>query len=195
MTAEKLQLKLYAVPGAPLPLETFIPVFHAWIKHKRLPELAIDVANYAHVPAGPGVVLIGDACDYFMDESAGGRLGLLHNRKRHAPAPADRLQDAFRRTVHAALLLEREPALAGKLRFATAEWLFRINDRLAAPNEAAVWTSVQAALAAFCGGLFTGADVKVEPVGEPRQLLSARISVSPAPTLAALGERLGVAVS
>jgi hypothetical protein len=191
MDAEKLQLKLYAAPGDPVPLETYIPVFHGWIKHRVLSELMIDVANYAHVPAGPGVVLIGDACDYFIDESAGGRPGLLHNRKRHAPAPGERLQDAFRRTVHAALLLEREPALAGKLRFATGEWLFRINDRLAAPNEAAAFTRVQAQLAAYCGDLFAGAQVKVEPAGEPRQLLSAKITVSPAPALAALGERLG----
>ena len=58
------------------------------------------------------MVLIGHGADYFMDEGEG-RLGLLYNRKRAEPPPAERLADAFRRTVHAARLLEADPALAG----------------------------------------------------------------------------------
>ena len=191
MDASKLQLKLFAQQGSDLPLETFIPVFHRWIKQHVLPELSIDVANYAHVPDGPGVVLIGDACDYFVDQSLGGQLGLLHSRKRHAPAPAERLTDLFRRTVHAALLLEREPALAGKLSFRTDEWLFRINDRLAAPNQTTTVAAVKAELEGFAGKLFEGAGLEITPVGEPRQLLTLRISARQAPGLAALLERLG----
>src|SRR5438552_5518825 len=134
MQASKLQLKIFASPGAtPVAPEAFIPVFHRWIKDHVLPELAIDVANYAHVPKGPGVVLIGHNCDYFADEG-GGRLGLLHNRKRGSIAPERRLEDLFRRTLHAAVLLQKEPALGGAgLTFAPGEFLFRINDRLVAP--------------------------------------------------------------
>ena len=82
-----------------------------------LPELLIDVANYAHVPKGPGVVLIGHGSDYFMDEGEG-RLGLLYNRKRagRRPASAWRTPSAARCTP--AQLLETDPALAGKLKFA-----------------------------------------------------------------------------
>ena len=85
-------------------------MFHRWIKQHALPELTIDVANYAHVPKGPGVVLIGHGSDYFMDEGEG-RLGLLHNRKRAGLAPGERLADLARRTLHAAALLERDLAL------------------------------------------------------------------------------------
>src|SRR5215470_2549285 len=135
MDAHKLQLKIFATPDSAraVSLEAFIPVFHRWIKERLLPELVIDVANYAHVPQGPGVVLIGHGSDYFIDHGEG-RMGLLYNRKRMAPAPDARLHDAFRRAIHAALLLEKDAALAGKLRFGTKEWLLRINDRLAAPN-------------------------------------------------------------
>src|SRR6266540_565376 len=108
MDAHKLQVKLFAEPDAAraLSLEAFIPVFHGWIKHQVLTELLIDVANYAHVPQGPGVVLIGHGADYFMDQGEG-RRGLLHNRKRVPPAPSARLADAFRRVIHAAHLLEQ----------------------------------------------------------------------------------------
>jgi hypothetical protein len=195
MNASKLQLKLFADRGGDLPLETFIPVLHRWIKEHVLPELSIDVANYAHVPDGPGVVLIGDANDYFLDQSlasgAGPQLGLLVSRKRHAPAADQRLSDLFRRTVHAAALLEREPALSGKLSFRTDEWVFRVNDRLAAPNTAQSIAALKPELEAFAAHAFAGATVTVVPAGEPRQLATLRITATPAPTLAGLLERLG----
>ena len=130
--AQKLQLKIYVTPDSArsLEAEALIPVFHRWIKERILPELLIDVANYGHVPEGPGVVLIGHGSDYSMDEGEG-RFGFLHNRKRAGAGPADRLADLARRTLHAASLLERDPTLSGKLRFATNELLFRVNDRLA----------------------------------------------------------------
>ena len=201
MNPSKLQLKLFARTdmGGDLPLEAFIPVLHRWIKEHLLPELSIDVANYAHVPDGPGVVLIGDANDYFVDQSlaakskgaSGPQLGLLVSRKRHAPAPDQRLNDLFRRTVHAAMLLERDPALAGKLSFRTDEWVVRVNDRLAAPNNPETVAALHPEIEAFVSQLFTGATVTVTPDGEPRQLVTIRITATPAPALPALLERLG----
>ena len=89
MDAHKLQLKIYLTPESArtLDVEALIPVFHRWIKQRALPELTIDVANYQHVPKGPGVVLIGHGADYFLDEGEG-RAGLLHNRKRAGLPPA-----------------------------------------------------------------------------------------------------------
>src|SRR5580692_159182 len=135
MDAEKLQLKIFLTPESARSVspEVFVPVFHRWIKERLLKELVVDVANYLHVPDGPGVMLIGHGSDYSMDQREG-RLGLLHNRKRAGLAPPDRLRDLVRRTLHAALLLEDEPALAGKVRFSPNELVFRVNDRLAAPS-------------------------------------------------------------
>src|SRR5580765_2876357 len=106
MDAHKLQLKIYLTPESARALdpEALIPVFHRWIKQRLLPELTIDVANYGHVPEGPGVVLIGHGSDYFMDAGEG-RLGLLHNRKRSGAAAGERLSDLARRTLYAASLL------------------------------------------------------------------------------------------
>jgi hypothetical protein len=204
MDAHKLQLKLFAetkgsvsqsqdperVPdpprwgsgggpaSAPTRLEVFIPVFHRWIKDGVITgDTLVDVANYAHVPQGPGVVLIGHGADYFMDEGEG-RLGLLYNRKRAEPPPGERLADAFRNTVKAALLLEADPALAG-LKLRTDEWLFRINDRLAAPSTDETFAAVRPELEAFCKKLFPDAAIELTRVGTPRTLFSVRISVRP----------------
>jgi hypothetical protein len=191
MDAARLQLKIFVTPDAHLPTEAFIPVFHAWVKHHTLPELLVDVANYAHVPQGPGVVLIGHGTDYFMDESEG-RLGLLFNRKRQAPPASERLGDTFRRTFHAAALLEAEPALAGKLRFATGELLFRINDRLVAPQGVATLETLRPELTAFASKLYGDGAFTLTATGEARELFGVTIKAKgPAPSLATLLERAG----
>jgi hypothetical protein len=192
MDAHKLQLKIYATAESAKAVspEALIPVFHRWIKDRVLPELTIDVANYGHVPEGPGVVLIGHGSDYFMDEGEA-RLGLLHNRKRSGFGPGERLGDLARRTLHAAALLEKEPALGGKLKFATGELLFRINDRLAAPNTDATFATVKGELEALGKQLFAG-PFELLREGGPKELFAVRLkSAAGAAPLATLLERAG----
>jgi hypothetical protein len=190
MDAHKLQVKLFAESHAGVTLPDFIPIFHGWIRDAALKELLVDVANYAHVPEGPGVVLIGHGSDYAMDDGQG-RFGLLYSRKRATHAPDRRLGDAFRRALHVAQLLERDPALGGKLRFGTGEILFRINDRLAAPATDATLAAVRDELGAMCTRLFGGAPYELARVGTPRDLFQVRITSASRPSLAALLERAG----
>ena len=190
MNAQKLQLKIFAETHTGLVSEAFIPVFHRWIKDHVLAELMIDVANYAHVPKGPGVVLIGHACDYFIDESDG-RFGLLHNHKRGAPDGAERLPDLFRRALYAASLLEQAPELGGKLRFSTKELLFRVNDRLAAPATDATFTALAPELESFAKTLLAGAPFELGRAGGPKALFSVELKCPTAPDVATLLDRLG----
>lgn len=168
--------------------EAFIPVFHRWIKEHTLPELVIDVANYVHVPQGPGVVLIGHGSDYFMDEGEG-RLGLLHNRKRSGPGPADCLEDLARRTLHAASLLERDPALAG-LQFVPNELLFRVNDCLAAPSNDATFAALKPELESLAKRLFEG-PFELTRSGAAKDLFAVRIKSPATVSLATLLARAG----
>ena len=191
MDPYKLQLKIFALPESAerTALDAFIPVFHRWIKERLLPELVIDVANYAHVPNGPGVVLIGHASDYFMDQGDG-RLGLLHSRKRCGPPPAERLGDLVRRALHAAVLLEQESMLSGKVRFATNEFLFKINDRLAAPNSDQTFARVRPELEALARSIFAQ-PFELARVGGPKELFSVRLTSPIGAPLTALLERAG----
>ena len=191
METQKLQLKIFVTPESAraVDVESFVPVFHRWIKEHLLPELVIDVANYAHVPEGPGIVLIGHGSDYFMDQG-GGRLGLLHSRKRAGPPPADRLTDLARRTLHAAWLLENEPKLSGKLRFSPNELVFRINDRLAAPSTDATFAAVRMELEPLAARLFAG-PFELTRVGGPKDLFGVRLTSPTQATLATLLDRAG----
>jgi hypothetical protein len=192
MQSHKLQLKIFTDRAEGVSPEAFIVVFHGWIKHQILPELMIDVANYAHVPKGPGVALIGHGSDYFIDESEG-RLGLLYSRKRSPPDAGARVADAFRRALHAASLLERDPTLTAqgaRLRFRTDEWLFRINDRLAAPNDDATFAAAKPELEAFLHELLA-APFELQRVGDARSLFGVKITTAARTDVSALLDRLG----
>jgi hypothetical protein len=131
----KIDLKVLAAPPrAPLALERAIPVFHRWIQERALDELLVDVADYTHVPGGPGVVLVCHDAIYSLD-SGGSGLGLLYSR-RHETHPSlgviasldDRLASVFRRALAACARLERERDLAG-LSFPADRFELAINDR------------------------------------------------------------------
>jgi hypothetical protein len=189
MDAHKLQVKLFATTHD-VELEAFVPVFHGWIKNATVEgELLLDVASYAHVPQGPGVALIGHGSDWFLDEEKG-RVGLLYSRKREAPAPEARLADAFRKALDAAIRLEAEPALAGKLKFGAGEILFRVNDRLLAPSNDASFAAVRPELEAICGKLFAGAPFELTRVSTGRELLTIKIVSGAKADLATLHARI-----
>jgi hypothetical protein len=186
MQSTRIQVKLYA-SKFPEPA-TFIPVFHRWIRERVLDELAIDVADYEHVHEGPGVVLVGHAFDYYWDLGEG-RPGLVYLRKRDAPAPDARLSDAVRRALVGCRLLEQDPTLAG-LGWKTNELLVRLPDRLRAPSTEAGFSAFAAELAPVAEKLYAGQKPTIERVGDDRELLSARVTVSQAGSVAELLARL-----
>jgi hypothetical protein len=154
MQAQKLCVKLFLKDPAQLHGVKLVPVFQSWIQmHAVADHLAIDVADYEHVPDGPGTVLVTHEANFSMD-SAGGRPGLLYQRKQAMPGDLGaRLSAVLRYVLEAAIRLEDHPGLA----FRTDEILFRIADRLLAPNTAATFEAVKPELEAFLRGL-VGAD-------------------------------------
>ena len=78
---KKLNLKLFIENPEALDVKAVIPVFHGWIRDNLLDGLPIDVADYKHVPNGPGLMLIGHDGDYAID-FANGRSGLWYSHKR-----------------------------------------------------------------------------------------------------------------
>ena len=127
-------------PTAPVELHPFIGLFHRFIQEAAVPGLLIDVADYAHVPEGPGVLLVGHDVDYGLD-LAGGRAGLLTTRKRLEGAPlAASLRSALEwglRTVEAI-----ESAASTVLRIDPRAVTIQVVDRLAGPNEASAYAEL-----------------------------------------------------
>jgi len=193
MESHKLAVKFFVEAGAGTPVEEFVPVFHRWIQGKLLEgHQLIDVANYAHVHEGPGVVLVSHEANLHADLGEG-KLGLMYIRKQPGAGSSfrERLRSTFGYALRAALMLEEDSALAGKISFRTRDPLFLINDRLFEPNTAETFGKVRGELEGFLRGLYGGdVGLKYEPDGD--RLFQVRVGAAET-KIGALLERVGTA--
>jgi hypothetical protein len=139
MEVFKIAVKIFAHSDS-FDASTFMPIFQHWIQNQSVEgHRLIDVADYGHVVAGPGTVLVSSEANFYTDRGEN-RLGLLYVRKLPLSGSfSERLRAVVAETFKAAAKLEKEPELSGKLKFKTDELLIRLNDRLLAPpNEATV---------------------------------------------------------
>ena len=176
MNLQHVNAKLILQDPEKLDLGLMIPIFHNWIQNRTCEELLLDVADYRHVPGGPGVILIGHEANYSLDNT-GNRLGVRYNRK--APldgSPRDRLAQAVRAALLACRRLESDPRLGGALRFNGREMEFTVNDRLLAPNLDATREALEPEIRAFCARLFANQEYSLQYEADPRRLFSVAVS-------------------
>lgn len=167
---QHVNLKVFVEDAGAFDLADAIPVFHQWIRNGVCPEMLIDVADYCHVPAGPGVLLIGHEANYSLDNRED-RLGLLYNRKAALEGTfQDRLEQARVSALAACDRLEAEPLLRGRLKFNRNVMEVFINDRLLAPNNDETWRTLLPELQRAFPGF------AIERRGEPRDLF--RVSLT-----------------
>lgn len=174
---QHVRVKIFTQESAPIDLDEAIPIFHRWIQDKVCPELLIDVADYRHVPSGPGVMLIGHEANYSLDMTKN-RLGLLYSRKQAGGGAQENLQQAFDAAVTACRKLEQEPAFAGKLKFNLRDCEFSINDRLLAPNQDDTWVSLKPEFDRFFAGVWGAGNYAMEHAGESRELFRVAVKAS-----------------
>lgn len=173
MDWQKLNVKFFVAGSGRAPLATFIQVFNAWIQTSD--GEYYDIAEYSHVHAGPGILLVAHEANVSMDETEG-RLGLLYNRKQPLPGSnQEKLLRAFRSALGYCRRIETEPALQGRVKFSGSEALFLINDRLLAPNSEETFQAVRPELAALAGVLYQGAGCSLERDADPRKRFSVHI--------------------
>jgi hypothetical protein len=169
---QHVRVKIFASEAA-VDLGDAIPVFHRWIQDRVCPEMLIDVADYRHVPNGPGVMLIAHEANYSLDNTKG-RLGLLYSRKQAGGEAQENLRQAFDAAVAACGRLEQEPAFAGKLKFDAGDCEFSINDRMLAPNQEATYLALKPEFDRFLAEMWGAESYSIERRGEARELFQVR---------------------
>ncbi len=175
---DHVNVKIFAREPISIDLADAIPVFHRWIQEAVLNELVIDVADYRHVPAGPGVMLIGDEANYSLD-CGFDRLGLLYNRKRPSEGVlTDKLLKAFGSALLACSYLEDEAVFRGKLKFDAGRCEVILNDRLLAPNTEETWLELRPHFETFFNGLFGSGRYSMRHVGERRERFRIELNTS-----------------
>jgi hypothetical protein len=190
MRLQHVNVKLLLEAGNAARLEPLIPIFHNWIENQNGDELLIDVADYSHVPAGPGVVLIGHEANYSVDNTDN-RLGVRYNRK--AAFDGDNqacLAQAARAALNACRLLESEPRLDGQFRFNGRDIEVFVSDRLIAPNNTATREAMDPEFHQFSRKIFQGRQYSVSYGGDPRGLFAAHLKSAQSFSVAELLESL-----
>lgn len=173
MNLEKVSVKLFASQNVEAPLESYIPVFHRWIREAKLDELLIDVADYTHVPRGIGVLLVGHGSDVAIDQGED-RPGVMFCRKRALPAGTELVTDALRRALQAAALLDADPEVHGPKAFGKGEVLLRFPDRLHVSNDDQSFEKVRPIVSAALAEALPGVVFSLRREGEPREPLTIR---------------------
>lgn len=132
MELQKINVKVFTAEPNNIPLTDFIDIFHNWIQ--ATDGVYLDVADYSHMQAGPGIVLVADDANVSIDET-GNRRGLLYSQKgKLSGSNLEKLNTVLRSALENCQRLEQEPALRGKLRFVGNEVEILVNDRLVASN-------------------------------------------------------------
>jgi hypothetical protein len=170
MELQKLTVKFFAEQPTSVPLADFIEIFHGWIQAAN--GVYHDVADYSHMQAGPGIILIANDANVSIDEG-GNRRGLLFSQKSRLSGSN---QERLRTVLHSALencrRLEEEPALRGKLRFAANQAVIFLNDRLLGANSVEAFDEIKGDVEVVAGQLFGGATFKLEHESDSRQRLN-----------------------
>ncbi len=191
MELEKINVKFFVEDPGGIPLTKFIHVFTSWIRASE--GAYVDVADYSHTSAGPGVVLVAHEANISMD-TGGNRLGLLYNRKQAVSGTnKERLRATFRAALQICRRIEEEPALEGRVRFLGNEALFMINDRLLAPNTGETFQAVRPALEDLARTLYAGAPVRLEHLADPQKRFAVHITTPLSCDVASLLKNLGEA--
>ncbi|MFM9073545.1 MAG: hypothetical protein ACKOOC_09120 [Cyanobium sp.] len=186
MVVERFCIKFPAYPGQ-VDDAAFIPIFHEWIRLKTIPGALIDVADYRHVPEGPGIMLISHEINYAM-EHGGGQFGLSAQRKLGPGSThGERILELAKRLALFGSLLESDGRLGGQLRFEGEKFIYLANDRLQLPNTDEAFAVLQTELEAVGLDLYGGSPVTVSRIqNDPRDRLSALVETTGTVALSSL---------
>jgi len=175
MNLQHVNLKIFVEQDSSPDLERVIPIFHRWVAENAMGQLLIDVADYRHVPMGPGVVLVGLDVDYSMDNTAD-ELGLRFNCKGERDGSnEDRFSFSLRCAAKACLQLEAE--LDG-LKFDRNRFQFSINDRALAPNTEETHRAAHAELSDILRQLLADQNIEFDYNQDARSLFGAIVRLS-----------------
>lgn len=170
MELQKVAVKVFTDQPDPVSLTDFIEIFHSWIQ--ATDGVYHDVADYSHMHAGPGIVLVASGANVAIDESDR-RRGLLFVQKTAAKgAHAEVLTAALRAALENCRKLENDARLKGDLKFSGQEINIVVNDRLVGGNSDGAFAELKPGIEAVARALFAGAAFRLDRDSDPRKRLN-----------------------
>jgi len=190
---QRIDLKVFldAPPNYSLDLDPVLTIFDRWRQETDHPEDWVDLADYAHMHLGPGVMMAGKRAHFAVDTNEPG-VGLLYRgRKDFDGAVEERLLEAFRRALRLMTRLVSEPEFPSGLPVRSEDWLVAINDRLGFPNDDATEEQLKPGLLATLDHIFGEGGYQLERDADPQHLYSSRLRADQRRDLNELLEKAG----
>ena len=190
MDLHRFGIKFFARDAERVDILKLIPIYHRWIQQSALEDLLIDVADYSHVPTGPGVMLIAHEGNYALDETGHERGVVYYSKQPLSGDLSERLARVAHKALRAAELMSADAELEGALKVPGNRLQFFANDRLAAPNTDAAYAELEPAFKAFLDRLYAGAPYTLARETDPRERLTVEVRAEGEVALKTLLERL-----
>jgi hypothetical protein len=176
MDLQKIAVKIFTEPPDRAALSDFIGLFHGWIQSSD--GVYHDVADYSHMQAGPGIVLVAADANLGIDESEN-RRGLLFTQKKNlGGSNHEKLVAVLRSALENCRKLEEEKSLNPPIRFSGNEVLLAINDRLEAANREEIFGAIKSEIEAVARRLFAGAPFALKRDGDGRKRLNVTVTTA-----------------
>ncbi len=139
-------------------LDQFLVIFDRWRKADDHPADWVDLADYAHMPGGPGILIAGKRDTFSVNLNPPGP-GLMTSVRRGLEGSLeDRFREALRRACEFNAAVMAEPEFPAEFSVREGAWEIYVNDRLEFPNTDPTDRMVRPAVAAALGvapGLLT----------------------------------------
>jgi hypothetical protein len=197
MDLQRIQIKMLTDASANLNLDPFLDIFGRWRGEKDHPAGWVDLADYAHVPRGMGIVLVGFQANFAFDMTDDeGRTapGILYAARRGLTGTyAERIASALRSCLDLSKRLVAEKEFPQGVHLRTDALEIRFADRLVTPNTKAVYEELCPSVVQVLDRLYgsdTSGSYQLRPLTDPAELLGCSVRAKKSEPLEILQQRL-----
>ncbi len=145
---QRVDLKLLLEAPADPDLDPFLVIFDRWRKAPGHPSDWVDLADYAHMPHGPGILIAGKRDTFSVNLNPPGPGLLTSVRGGLGGSLEQRFREAFRRAAELNAAVLGEPEFPPAMAPIEGAWEIFANDRLQCPNTDGTDRLLRAPLAA-----------------------------------------------
>ena len=190
---QKFDLRLFADVAPDLGMDEIsnriLEIFGRWRLEEG--EELMDLADYAHVPEGPGILLIGHRWQFGVDWANSKPSLFYSSRKGLSGDLSERLGQALSGLFQKSARLLGEDSMATGLTPQLGELEIAFNDRLSFPNNPASDKVARPAVDAVLAKLYVSPAPTVVPEADKGRRLAYRVSATGgAQTVEELGQRI-----
>lgn len=185
---QRISVKLLCDAPGGVNIDPVIAIFGRWRQELDDPADWVDLADYAHMPQGVGVLISGKHEAFSVDQTDPG-IGLLFvGKSGFTGSDQERFVQAFRRALRHINRVIAEPEWPASIVPRAGDWLVTVNDRLAFPNTAETDARLGDAVAGAAKALF-GDSVTLVRDEDPERRYAYRVTTANAPDLTGLADK------